>query len=200
MQRLVRALKEFATPEQVIAYRRRRPYVHYGPVTVRPAEQDMLGAWTLGDSVALYLMPTGLVLLDGATVRQADRAEYDPGGERNPTCRPANDGGVGSLYGGRPTVAFALKPYEAFASALADAARHTLEDPVEWLGRKKKKGDDLDIDEELLLIAYNGCTRLAAQEMKTFFPVTRCHIKRVLLLSQLVAPPQSCPPTDVRGT
>ncbi|MBN1565603.1 MAG: hypothetical protein JXA10_17290, partial [Anaerolineae bacterium] len=35
MQALVRALKEIATPEQITAYRRRRPYIHYGPVSAR---------------------------------------------------------------------------------------------------------------------------------------------------------------------
>jgi hypothetical protein len=48
---------------------------------------------------------------------------------------------------GKP-LAFALKPYEAFAAALGEAARRTLEDPVEWLGRKKKKTEDGDDDED----------------------------------------------------
>ncbi len=148
MQKLVRALKEFATPEQVIAYRRRRPYVHYGPVTVRPAEQDMLGAWTLGDSVALYLMPTGLVLLDGAAVRQVIPLSTIQGVSAIRRAERLNTAGLVRFTGNDKPVAFALKPYEAFASALADAARHTLEDPVEWLSRKKKKGGVADDDED----------------------------------------------------
>ncbi len=57
MQALVRALKEVAPPELVTAYRRRRPYVHFGPADAQPAQQDILGAWTLGAPLSLYLMP-----------------------------------------------------------------------------------------------------------------------------------------------
>ncbi|HEX2908098.1 MAG TPA: hypothetical protein VHO69_14605, partial [Phototrophicaceae bacterium] len=36
MQQLVRALKSFAAPELVEAYRRRRPYIHSGPMLAAP--------------------------------------------------------------------------------------------------------------------------------------------------------------------
>src|SRR5690606_25972399 len=45
MQQLVKALKQIATPEQVKAYRRHRPYIHYGPAPAVPSQQDIHGAW-----------------------------------------------------------------------------------------------------------------------------------------------------------
>src|SRR5690606_11337373 len=66
--RLVRALKAF-TPHLVTPYRRRRPYVHFGPVAAQAATQDLHGAWTLHDAVGLYLTPLHLTLLDGERVR-----------------------------------------------------------------------------------------------------------------------------------
>jgi hypothetical protein len=151
MQAVVRALKVIATPDQVTAYRRRRPYIHYGPVAAQVADQDMLGAWALRDPVSLYLMPSHLVVLDGVTVRQAiplDTIQAVSAVQRADQRRAA--GLVRFQADGRP-LAFALQPYEAFAGALGEAARRTLEDPVEWLERKKKKpalADDLDDDED----------------------------------------------------
>jgi hypothetical protein len=151
MQDVVRALKAIATPEQVTAYRRRRPYIHYGPVTAQPIDQDMLGAWVLHEPVSLYLMPSHLVVLDGVTVRQAiplETIQAVSAVRRADRWRAA--GLVRFQADGQP-LAFALQPYEAFANALGEAARRTLEDPVEWLARKKKKptlADDLDDDED----------------------------------------------------
>jgi len=70
MMALVRALKAVATPEQVTAYRRRRPYIHVGPFPAHPATQDLLGAWTLGPARQLSLMPSHLVVLDGERVER----------------------------------------------------------------------------------------------------------------------------------
>lgn len=151
MQAVVRALKAIATPEQVIAYRRRRPYIHYGPVMAQPAEQDMLGAWTLGDPVSLYLMPSYLVVLDGPAVGQAIPLETIQGVSAVRRADQRRAAGLVRFQADGQALAFALKRYEAVASALGEAARHTLEDPVEWLARKKKKpslADDLDDDED----------------------------------------------------
>ncbi len=54
---------------------------------------------------------------------------------------------------GDEALAFALDAYETFAAALADAAKRTLEDPVQWQRKKKKPGYagllvDLDDDED----------------------------------------------------
>ncbi len=46
MRDLVRGLKAIASEELVIAYRRRRPYIHEGPVQAQPATQDIHGTWT----------------------------------------------------------------------------------------------------------------------------------------------------------
>jgi hypothetical protein len=148
MQALVRALKAFATPEQVIAYRRRRPYIHFGPVTARPAAQDVHGAWALDEPVSLYLMPTCLVMLDGIAIRENIALKTIQGVSAIRRADQVRSAGLVRFEAdGRP-LAFALKPYEAFAMALGAAARHTLEDPVEWLGRKKKKADGWEDDEE----------------------------------------------------
>jgi hypothetical protein len=148
MRLLVRALKEIATPEQVTAYRRRRPYIHYGPITAQPATQDMLGAWSLDGPVSLYLMPLSLVVLDGTTVRQTVALAAIQGVSAiRRADRPGTAGLVRFEADGKP-LAYALDSYETFATLLGEAARRTLENPVEWLGRKKKKSDEPDDDEE----------------------------------------------------
>lgn len=147
MQTLVRALKEVAPAEQVTAYRRRRPYVHYGPTAARPAVQDMQGAWTLGAPVHLYLTPLALVILNGSAVQRAiplDQLQRVAAIKR--LDQPGAAGLVRFEVSGEP-LAFALDRHEAFAEALAEAARRTLEDPVEWQ-RKKKKKDEENADEE----------------------------------------------------
>jgi hypothetical protein len=151
MQDVVRALKVVATPEQVIAYRRRRPYIHYGPVTAQPADQDMLGAWVLHDPVSLYLTPSHLVVLEDTTVRRAIPLETIQAVSAVRRADQRRAAGLVRFQADGQPLAFALQPYEAFAQALGEAARRTLEDPVEWLARKKKKpslADDLDDDED----------------------------------------------------
>lgn len=141
MHALVRALKEIAAPELTTAYRRRRPYIHVGPLAARPAVQDIHGAWTLEPPVSLYLTPLWLVLLDGAAVRRTIALETI---QRVSAIRrldqPRADGLVRFEVDGAP-VAFALRQYETFAAQLAEAAKRTLEDPVVWQRKKKKDGE-----------------------------------------------------------
>lgn len=144
MQALVRTLKAVATPDQVLAYRRRRPYIHYGPVTVHPATQNMLGEWGLADPVTLYLTPLYLVILEGTIVRRTMALDTIQGVSAVQRMdQPGEDGLVCFEANGEP-MAFALKSYEAFATLLGDAARRTLEDPVQWVQRKKKKTGGLE--------------------------------------------------------
>ncbi len=143
MQTLVRALKEIATPEQVTAYRRHRPYIHSGPVSARAAMQTILGAWKLEQPVDLYLMPAFLVMLEGTRVQRLfplHTIQQIAAVER--LDRPRAAGLVRFEYEGE-NFAFALEHYAEFAEALAEAAKRTLEDPLQWQ-RKKKKSDDFD--------------------------------------------------------
>jgi hypothetical protein len=142
MQALVRALKQVATPEQVTAYRRRRPYVHFGPVPARPASQDIYGAWSLGEPVALYLTPAHLVVLDGETVRQAIPLETIQNASAARRIDQPDAAGLVRFSLDGAAVAYALDAYEPFARALSEAARRTLEDPVAWQRKKKKPGPD----------------------------------------------------------
>lgn len=149
MQGLVRALKEIATEEQITAYRRRRPYIHAGPVRAQPAEQDMLGMWTLHSAVTLYLTPLFLVVMRGATVQRT----IELGQIQNVTAikrldRP-NAAGLVRFDLADEQIAFALSQYRTFAGQLAEAARRTLEDPVKFQRKKKKPDDDVwDDDDE----------------------------------------------------
>ncbi|WP_119069380.1 hypothetical protein [Aggregatilinea lenta] len=148
MQALVRALKGVATPEQVTAYRRRRPYIHAGPLFAAPAAQDMLGAWVLGAPGSLYLTPSHLVVLDGTAVRRTIALERV---QKIAAVRRLDQPGTAGLVrfeADGEQLAFALEDHDTFAEALAEAARRTLEDPVQWQ-RKKKKPDALDaLDDE----------------------------------------------------
>lgn len=140
MESLVRTLKAIATPEQVTAYRRRRPYIHAGPLPASPAAQDMLGAWVLGAPRALYLMPSHLVVLDGAAVQCAIPLEQV---QKIAAVRRLDQSGTAGLVrfeAGNETLAFALDGYDTFAATLAEAARRTLEDPIQWQRKKKKPG------------------------------------------------------------
>ncbi|MCB9453131.1 MAG: hypothetical protein H6672_16990 [Anaerolineaceae bacterium] len=141
MRLFVRALKAASSPELVTAYRRRRPYVHLGPLVALPATQDLQGAWHLEDAVALYLMPRYLVIMRGMKVARviALEAMSEIGALRRLDA-PGADGLVRFRAEQEP-FAFALKRYEPFADSLAQSARLTLEDPVE---RKRKKQDDDD--------------------------------------------------------
>jgi len=147
MMALVRALKQVATEEQVIAYRRRRPYIHFGPVEVQPAKQDVLGAWTLGEPRHLYLTPVALVLLAGDRIKRLIPLEaVQQVSAIRRIDQPKAPGLVRFEADGKP-LAFALQPHEAFAAALAEAAKRTLEDPVQWQ-RKKKKGETIALEDE----------------------------------------------------
>lgn len=140
MQRLVRALKEIATDAQVIAYRRRRPYIHAGPIRAYPAQQDLHGAWTLDDARHLYLTPEFLVLLHGEAVREVfPLAQVQRIAAVQRLDQPGAAGLLRFELGGDPR-AFAMPDHEQFAAQMAEAAKRTLEDPVQWQ-RKKKKAD-----------------------------------------------------------
>jgi hypothetical protein len=166
MLAFVRTLKEIATPEQVIAYRRQRPYVHFGPLEARPATQDLYGAWTLSPAIELYLTPSFLVVLDsGKVMRALPLEQVQQIGALHRLDAPDADGLVrfeftwnrqAELVRQIPklnevqqgeTFAFALKDHEGFASALAEAAKRTLEAPL--IRKGKEKGDEFE-DEELM--------------------------------------------------
>ncbi len=145
MQRLVRALKAITTEEQIKAYRRRRPYIHRGPTPAYPAKQTLQGAWELYDPVRLYLMPLSLVVFQGDEVRDV-----------LPLAEMQRIAALRRMEGGEPAglvrfamdeadYAFALQDYEAWATDLAEAAKRTLEDPLER--KRKSKSDDEDEEE-----------------------------------------------------
>jgi hypothetical protein len=141
---LVRALKQVAAPELVTAYRRQRPYVHSGPHNVRPATQDIHGAWALGDAFALYLMPRFLVILeDSRVLRKIPLEAIQQIGALRRIDAPQADGLVRFRAEEEP-FAFSLPGYEAFAASLAEAAKRSLEAPLE---QKQKGKEDYD-DEE----------------------------------------------------
>ncbi|MBI5670926.1 MAG: hypothetical protein HZC41_23280 [Chloroflexi bacterium] len=149
MQQLVRALKAFAAPELVEAYRRRRPYVHDGPVRAQPAVQDIHGAWTLAAPVSLYLMPRFLVILNRQTVLRKIPLEavQQVGALRRLDAPHAR--GLVRFRAEEESFAFAVDRHETFAAALAEAAKRTLEAPIE---RKQKAKDDAypEIEDQLL--------------------------------------------------
>lgn len=139
MLQLVRALKAFASPELVEAYRRRRPYVHVGPVEAQPAAQDIHGAWSLDKPINLYLMPRFLVILQGQTVlRKIPLEAVQQIGALRRLDAPGERGLV-RFRAEEETFAFAVDNHETFAAALAEAAKRTLEAPLE---RKQKPRDD----------------------------------------------------------
>lgn len=150
MQQLVRVLKQFAAPELVEAYRRRRPYVHYGPVSAQPAAQDIHGAWTLAAPLMLYLMPRFLVILDQQTVlRKIPLEAVQQVGALRRLDAPHAQGLV-RFRAEEETFAFAMNQHDAFAAALAEAAKRTLEAPLE---RKQKAKDDTtfpEVEDQLL--------------------------------------------------
>jgi hypothetical protein len=144
MQAVVRAVKAIATEEQIKAYRRARPYIHREPIRAFPAQQNLHGAWELDAPVDLYLMPLMLVIfqrnevhdtLELATIQNIAALRRMEGGKPDGLVRFNADD---------VTYAFALDEYETWAADLAEAAKRTLEDPVE---RKRKSKDD-DEDEE----------------------------------------------------
>jgi hypothetical protein len=145
MQNLVRALKFHSGEALIRAYRRRRPYVHHGPLSASPAHQDIYGAWTLDPAVTLYLTPACLVILERDRVLRTVALENV---QRIEALRrldaPGEDGIVRFQVAAEP-MAFALRNYEVFAENLGSAARRTLEDPI--VQKRKRKDDDWDEDE-----------------------------------------------------
>jgi len=143
MADLVRALKQ-VTPEPLVrAYRRRRPYVHFGPVNVHPATQDIYGAWTLDAPRTLYLTPLHLVTLNGERVTgivPLETVQHIRAGARL-DAPEAN--GLVQFTAGSEKIAFTLPHYTALAESLAEAAKRSLEDPI---ARKQKSKDDDDED------------------------------------------------------
>jgi hypothetical protein len=142
MQQLVRALKQIATPEQVKAYRRHRPYIHYGPAPAVPSQQNIHGAWsTRGNPLDLYLTPCALVLLDGERIQRVLPLEQVQDIEVMRRLDDPMAGGVVRFqYANSETLAYTLPDYIPFGAALAEAAKRSLEDPP--LFYEKKKYDD----------------------------------------------------------
>lgn len=146
---LVRALKQIATPEQVKAYRRQRPYIHYGPAPATPATQTIHGAWNVAaQSCQLYVMPAALVLFDAAgRVQRALPLEQIQDIEVLPRLDAPHLGGVVRFRATGPpaqTLAFALPDYGPLGAALAEAAKRSLEQPPTFYGKKKDDDDDDD--------------------------------------------------------
>jgi hypothetical protein len=143
MQAFVRALKLVTPPELVTAYRRRRPYIHVGPVNANPAIQDIYGSWTLSEPIRLYLMPRYLVILDDAHVlRKIPLENIQQIGALRRLDAPGSQGLV-RFRAEEEAFSFALNDHESFAASLAEAAKRTLEAPIE----RKQKGKDDDEDE-----------------------------------------------------
>jgi hypothetical protein len=138
--RLVQALKLFA-PLLETPYRRQRPYIHYGPVSARRATQDLYGVWTLHEAVDLYLMPLHLVLLDGETVRAT--LPVNAVTQVRGVQRVDAPGGVVQFEVSGTRYAYAVERYRELAESLAEAAKRSLEQPLEMLdGKRKKKKDE----------------------------------------------------------
>jgi hypothetical protein len=148
MMALVRALKEVAIEEQVIAYRRRRPYIHFGPVTAQPAEQNIHGGWTINEPVKLYLNPMSLVVMnEGEIARTIRLADIQKIAALKRLDTPDADGLVRFQVQGE-TVAFASPRHEDLAKLLALAAKRSLEAPLVEKGKK----DDEDEFEEVQML------------------------------------------------
>jgi hypothetical protein len=148
MMALVRALKAVATEEQVIAYRRRRPYIHFGPVSAQPAEQNIHGGWLINDPVKLYLNPVSLVVMEEGTVRRTiPLGDIQKIAALKRLDTPDADGLV-RFQVQRETVAFASAVHEDFAKLLALAAKRSLEAP---LIEKGKKEDEDEFEEVQML-------------------------------------------------
>ncbi|MBZ0302972.1 MAG: hypothetical protein K8J31_24715, partial [Anaerolineae bacterium] len=148
MQSFVRAIKQIAMPEQVKAYRRHRPYVHYGPAPALPVEQDLYGAWTASaDPLTLYLTPCALVMLAGEQVRRVVPLEQVQDLEVMRRIDDPESGGVVRFRWLQDpeaeTFAYTLPDYVPFGAALAEAAKRSLEDPPLFYGKKKEDEDDL---------------------------------------------------------
>lgn len=146
MQDFVRALKAVVPPELVTAYRRRRPYIHNLAKAVQPAAQDIHGAWTLDQPLDLYLMPRFLVIMrDGKVLRKLALENV----QEIAALHRLDDPGAHGLIRFRAeeeTFAFAHPQHEHFAKLLAEAAKRTLEMPLERKQKNKLDDDDYDYD------------------------------------------------------
>lgn len=144
MQDFVRGMKTAVDPELVTAYRRRRPYRHADPLYAHPATQDIHGAWTLGNPLYLYLMPRFLVILDSETfLRKIPLDAIQEIGALKRLDEPTAQGLL-CFRAEEETFAFAIDHHDAFAQALADSAKRTLEEPL----IQKQKGKEYDEDED----------------------------------------------------
>lgn len=140
MMAFVRAIKQIASEAQIKAYRRHRPYVHYGPLAVQRGEQDIHGAWTLeAERLTLYLTPSHLVVLAGDHVREALPVNELTRIEARRRLDADDGTGLARFVIGETSHAFATPDFEALASAIAEASKRSLEEP---LIRKQKKKDD----------------------------------------------------------
>jgi hypothetical protein len=146
MVQLVRQMKLIATPDQVTAYRRRRPYIHHGLSAAQQASQDLHGAWTLHAPLGLYLMPSHLVLLEAGRVQRALPLEQLQQIEVMRRLDAPEAGGIVRFKAGNNTMAFALPDYLSFGEALGEAAKRSLEAPPVFYGKKKDE-DEEDWDE-----------------------------------------------------
>jgi hypothetical protein len=142
MGEFVRLLKEMSDSDLVTAYRRRRPYIHLGSVRASPAQQDIHGAWTLDAPVQLYLMPRFLVILHDSAVRQKIPLEsVQTIGALRRLDQPGVEGLV-RFRAGESDYHFAVRDHEKVAAALAEAAKRTLEAPLERKQKGKKDDED----------------------------------------------------------
>ncbi|MBC7869192.1 MAG: hypothetical protein H7Y09_00020, partial [Chitinophagaceae bacterium] len=144
---IVRALKAIATPEQIKAYRRARPYIHYQVDVAYPGVQDIHGAWTLSSRVMLYITPAFLVVLapnEGKRfiVQKSIPMEQIQGIETMLRLDRPTQEGIVRFTVGDEKLAFAMLDFQAFADRLGEAARRTLEDPIIEHGKKKKYDEE----------------------------------------------------------
>lgn len=126
----VRVMKQLTPDDLITAYRRRRPYVHYGAVEVCPAQQDIYGAWTLDAPLTFYLMPLYVVLLNGARVVRLiplQDIQMIRAGAR--LDAPDADGLVQFMVQDEK-LAFSVWDYQPLAAALGEAAKRSLEEPI----------------------------------------------------------------------
>lgn len=158
MEKLVRAMKVISTPEQVKAYRRRRPYPNLLTDSAYPAKQALTGVWELGKPVSLYIMPLMLVVLHQnrvletitlAAIQDIAALKRMEGGEPEGLVRFTivyDNGDSENTYAEKR--AFALQHYENWATVLAEAAKRTLEEPIQRKRKGKDDDDDADDDDD----------------------------------------------------
>lgn len=135
--RVVRALKEVAEKPLVKAYRRQRPYVHFGPSSVYSAHQDIYGAWLLDQPFSLYVMPAKLVIFSGEAVSRVIKMEDIT--HVQVIERADGPGSIVTFQTRREKMSYAFERNgQPFATALAEAARRWLDEPLETIRRKRK--------------------------------------------------------------